>query len=79
VAAVVVSYSGCLINGLFTARWIWLHPYYRRKGILSESWPMFVDRFGDFQVELPLSEAMESFMEKVSKFPSPTRSEGVGG
>jgi hypothetical protein len=45
--------------------WLWLHPYCRRQGLLSAAWPYFCERFGDFQVEPPLSPAMEAFLAKV--------------
>jgi hypothetical protein len=43
----------------------WLHPYCRRQGVLSASWPHFCERLGDFVVERPLSPAMEGFLRKV--------------
>jgi hypothetical protein len=41
-----------------TLRWIWLHPYCRTKGILTEIWPALKENHGDFFVEPPLSTAM---------------------
>jgi hypothetical protein len=45
-----------------TLRWIWLHPYFRAKGILSEIWPELRENHGDFFVEPPLSPAMLHFV-----------------
>lgn len=45
--------------------WIWLHPYFRRQGLLSASWLKFKDEFGDFICEHPISESMKSFLLKV--------------
>jgi hypothetical protein len=45
-------------------QWVWLHPYFRRQGLLSEEWPEFVREFGDFAVEGPVSEAMRAFLAK---------------
>ncbi len=46
--------------------WIWLHPYYRNKGILSKKWQLFQKEFGEnFYVEPPFSRAMEKFLSKV--------------
>jgi hypothetical protein len=45
-------------------QWVWLHPYFRRRGLLSGAWPGFVREFGDFAVEGPVSEAMQSFLAK---------------
>lgn len=46
-------------------QWIWFHPYERRKGHLTEAWPYFRARFGDFCPEPPLSAAMRSFLFKM--------------
>jgi hypothetical protein len=43
-------------------QWIWFHPYERRKGHLRNAWPYFLDRFGTFQVEPPLSPAMDKLL-----------------
>ena len=47
-------------------QWIWLHPYCRRQGRLSETWIAFKNWFGDFDVEPPLSEAMKRFVDKMN-------------
>ena len=44
--------------------WVWFHPYFRNKGILSSHWSPFTEQFGDFIVWPPLSPAMESFIDK---------------
>lgn len=49
-------------------QWIWLHPYHRRRGLLSAMWPYFKRRFGEFNVEGPLSEAMDGFLQKQGYF-----------
>ena len=46
---------------VWTMTWAWLHPFARRRGLLSDAWDTFVDRYGDFILEPPLSEAMEGF------------------
>ncbi|MCC3407861.1 MAG: hypothetical protein JGK17_20160 [Microcoleus sp. PH2017_10_PVI_O_A] len=45
-------------------QWIWLHPYLRRQGLLSDTWPEFINEFGKFSVEHPLSDAMKAFLNK---------------
>jgi len=45
-----------------TLRWIWLHPYHRMKGVLTEAWPFFRASHGDFFVEPPLSPGMLHFV-----------------
>ncbi|MFP3637579.1 hypothetical protein [Paraburkholderia sp. SIMBA_054] len=42
--------------------WIWVIPAARRKGVLRARWPALVDRFGDFDIEAPLSDAMAAFV-----------------
>ena len=45
-------------------QWIWLHPYQRRKGVLSKAWPYFLARFDPFVPEPPHSPTMEAFLRK---------------
>lgn len=45
-------------------QWVWVAPKFRRSGLLSSRWPMFRERFGNFQVESPLSKAMQGFLAK---------------
>lgn len=42
--------------------WIWIIPKMRRKGIVGQRWQGFIERFGDFEIEAPVSEAMQSFL-----------------
>lgn len=44
--------------------WVWLHPFFRNRGILSKHWKHFRTQFCDFIVEPPLSSAMQSFLGK---------------
>lgn len=43
---------------------VWLAPAHRRQGLLTRQWPGFRQRFGDFDVEHPLSEEMKAFLRK---------------
>lgn len=45
-------------------QWIWLHPYFRGKGILKGHWPFFMEKFGNFSVEGPVSRIMFDFLKK---------------
>ncbi|MBP3954840.1 hypothetical protein J8F10_06030 [Gemmata sp. G18] len=45
-------------------QWVWMHPYFRRHGLLSGEWPALVWEFGAFAVEGPLSHAMTRFLAK---------------
>lgn len=43
-------------------QWVWLCPPARRTGALSHRWPGFLELYGDFWVEQPLSDAMRQFL-----------------
>lgn len=47
--------------------WVWLHPFFRNRGILSKHWKYFRSKFNDFLVERPYSSAMQSFLDKYEK------------
>jgi hypothetical protein len=44
-------------------QWIWICPKARRKGVLRQRWQNLRERFGDFQVESPVSKGMMAFLE----------------
>lgn len=46
-------------------QFIWVAPKHRRRGVLSRRWPDFRDRFGDFHIEGPVSDAMQAFTRKM--------------
>jgi hypothetical protein len=48
----------------YALQWIWFHPYLRRNGLLTNAWDEFVNEFGNFNVEPPLSDAMQAFLKK---------------
>jgi len=53
-------------SGEWAMQWVWFHPYYRNKGLLSEAWPFFVEKYGkDFKTEPPLSKHMISLLKKL--------------
>ena len=41
--------------------WVWIHPFLRRKRILSKVQKIFRNKYDDFLLELPLSDAMFKF------------------
>jgi len=51
---------------ILTLAWIWLHPYLRRRGILSACWPYFRKAHGQFTVDEPHSDAMEAFLARAT-------------
>lgn len=42
--------------------WIWFCPSARRNGHLARAWPRLVARMGEFDLEPPVSEAMQAFV-----------------
>ena len=46
--------------------WVWIHPYARRTGHLSNHWNFFRKRYDDFRVRAPLSNHMDSFLRKIN-------------
>lgn len=50
--------------GKWRMRWIWVCPTMRRSGVLTRRWHQFLDRYGDFKIEAPLSDAMAAFVAK---------------
>lgn len=50
----------------WSMEWVWFHPYYRNKGLLTGAWKAFQKKYGkDFLLEPPLSKAMEAFINKM--------------
>lgn len=43
--------------------WVWFHPFFRNKGLLSRHWKSFCSEFGDFAIEAPLSDSMKLFLQ----------------
>jgi hypothetical protein len=44
--------------------WIWICPEARRLGQLDRQWDRFRQRFGVFDIEPPISDAMQAFLRK---------------
>ena len=45
---------------------VWIHPFYRRRGLLSKLWPKLQERYGsDFEIEQP-NENMKAFLKSVT-------------
>lgn len=44
--------------------WVWIRPERRRHGLLLARWRDFLQKYGDFWIEHPLSEAMQAFVQK---------------
>lgn len=45
-------------------RWVWVCPGMRRAGVLARRWKQFLARYGDFEIEVPLSASMQAFVMK---------------
>jgi hypothetical protein len=50
--------------------WVWIHPFERGRGVLSQVWPMLKKEFGDFKIQRPISFGMKAFLEKQTKMGS---------
>lgn len=44
--------------------WVWIHPFFRNKGVLEGSWPNFFHYIDGFIVSTPISGAMQRFLDK---------------
>ena len=50
----------------WSLEWVWMHPYRRCRGLLSDAWPAFVEYYGkDFHIAPPLSREMRQFLNKM--------------
>ena len=47
---------------------VWIHPYYRGRGLLRKAWPYLWGAEGPFLVEPPLSPAMKGFLRKYTNY-----------
>ncbi|MBK3780104.1 hypothetical protein G3A43_07525 [Paraburkholderia aspalathi] len=45
-------------------QWVWFAPQHRRQGHLARHWSAFRSEYGDFDVESPVSAAMQAFLAK---------------
>ena len=54
----------------WSLQWAWFHPYFRGRGHLSKAWPSFIQKYGNFHVQRPVSAAMEKFLEKYHPLPA---------
>lgn len=50
---------------IWTFDWLWLHPFCRHQGNLTQAWPKLVSLMGEFTYARPLSLAMERFLVKI--------------
>ena len=64
---IVCGGAACFVNRNegWVLKWVWFHPYFRGRGLLWKSWTNFRSRYGDFEIERPLSPAMEKFLRKI--------------
>jgi hypothetical protein len=52
-------------NRKWQLEWVWIHPFYRGKGLLSGAWKSFEKKYGqNFNIELPLSHALIGFLKR---------------
>ena len=61
--------GGCVfrdVNGNWVLCWVWIHPFFRKTGVLSRQWQTLNDELGSFSIEKPLSASMDKFLQKQS-------------
>lgn len=51
-------------KGHWRLDWAWVRPDRRRNGMLAARWPRFLDEFGDFWIEHPISDDMRAFIDR---------------
>lgn len=51
-------------DSVWALQWIWFAPRHRRQGHLARQWDRLRAEYGDFEVEHPVSPAMQSFLAK---------------
>lgn len=44
--------------------WVWLHPFFRHRGVFSKHWEHIKQQYGDFHIEPPISADLEKFLAK---------------
>lgn len=54
------KYKDCYES--YALQWIWIHPYMRRKGMLTKAFDEFMNQFEQFRVESPYSVEIKSFL-----------------
>lgn len=47
-------------------KWIWFHPFFRNRGNLKKNWNKLEEKFGNFLIESPISNDMNSFLENIN-------------
>ncbi|MCU9528032.1 hypothetical protein [Pseudomonas mosselii] len=56
--------NGAVDGPEWSLQWVWVAPKFRRVGLLESRWPSFLQAYGDFEIERPLSPAMQAFVRK---------------
>lgn len=62
--AIVGAYAFWRERNQWRLRWVWVCPNMRRIGVLARRWPLFLEKYGDFSIEIPLSDSMQKFIFK---------------
>ena len=47
-------------------KWIWFHPFFRNRRYLKKNWNKLEEKFGNFLIEQPISNDMNSFLENIN-------------
>lgn len=43
---------------------VWIHPFFRNRKLVRSAYPEWLDRFGDFSIEMPVSKAFQAVIRK---------------
>ena len=54
-------------NAVWELDWIWIHPFFRHRGLMKNQWKNFQQFFGEFTVSEPLSFEMTKALDKYHK------------
>ena len=49
----------------YSLEWVWIHPFFRNRGLLEQLWPHLEKRFAPFHISGPRSTAMKGFLKRV--------------
>ena len=64
----IVGGVGFLAEGVgYNLEFCWVHPFWRNQGKLKRAWGLFEERFGDFSVKPPISQAMEGALKCIRR------------
>ena len=52
-------------NGTWVLKFVWLHPFWRHQGLCRRAWPSFLERYGQFVIEPPISNQLQRLIDEM--------------